>query len=61
MDELQHECGVAAVYHLETGIVSPLIPSRDKKTLNIADKSVPPLEEPEAFLQIPATSNQLPA
>lgn len=61
MDELQHECGVAAVYHLETGIVSPLIPSRDKKTLNIADKSVPPLEEPEAFDQaITRTSRMIP-
>jgi amidophosphoribosyltransferase len=26
MDELQHECGVAAVYHLNTETVSPLIP-----------------------------------
>lgn len=26
MDELQHECGVAAVYHLNTGDLSPLIP-----------------------------------
>ena len=59
MDELQHECGVAAVYHLETGIVSPLIPSRDKKTLNIADKSVPPLEEPEAFDQAITRTSRL--
>ncbi|MEO2036925.1 MAG: amidophosphoribosyltransferase [Planctomycetaceae bacterium] len=27
MDELQHECGIAAVYHLDTGPVSDLVPS----------------------------------
>ncbi len=39
MDELNHECGVAAVYHLETGIVSPLIPKRDRKSQDRDDAS----------------------
>ncbi len=29
MDELQHECGIAAVYHLDSGPVSDLLPSPD--------------------------------
>lgn len=39
MDELQHECGVAAVYHLNSGDLSPLIPrlrTKDKKTVDPA-------------------------
>ncbi len=49
MDELQHECGVAAVYHLETGIVSPLIPSRDKKSRVKGGELVEPPEAQESF------------
>jgi amidophosphoribosyltransferase len=61
MDELQHECGVAAVYHLETGIVSPLIPSRDKKQREKGDESVEPPEEPESFREaITRTSRMIP-
>ena len=29
MDELRHECGIAAVYHLNSDTVSPLVPSGD--------------------------------
>ncbi len=44
MDELQHECGVAAVYHLNSGDLSPLIPrlrTKDKKTVD------PSTEDPQ--------------
>ena len=30
MDELQHECGIAAVYHFSNGEVSPLVPDKDR-------------------------------
>ncbi len=30
MDELQHECGIAAVYHLDSGPISELIPTGDR-------------------------------
>jgi amidophosphoribosyltransferase len=61
MDELQHECGVAAVYHLETGIVSPLIPQRDKKHRATDDLSIEPPEEPESFEEaITRTSRMIP-
>ncbi len=29
MDELNHECGIAAVYHLPSSTVSPLVPGKD--------------------------------
>ena len=38
MDELQHECGVAAVYHLDSGPVSDLLPTSDP---NSAARLVP--------------------
>jgi len=43
MDELQHECGVAAVYHLNSGDLSPLIPKLRKKDKSFVD---PATEEP---------------
>lgn len=45
MDELQHECGIAAVYHLNSGSLSPLIPR-----LRRADRSSvdPASEDPSA-------------
>jgi amidophosphoribosyltransferase len=45
MDELQHECGVAAVYHLNSGDLSPLIPKLRKKDKSYVD---PASEEPMA-------------
>lgn len=61
MDELQHECGVAAVYHLETGIVSPLIPKRDKKPHAKIGKPNDVPDEPESFEQaIRRTSRMIP-
>ena len=61
MDELQHECGVAAVYHLETGIVSSLIPVRDRKARDKDDKSDWPPEEAESFDEaITRTSRMIP-
>ena len=62
MDELHHECGVAAVYHLETGIVSPLIPMRDKKRQNAGDEPLTTVsEEPESFDEaITRTSRMIP-
>ena len=43
MDELQHECGVAAVYHLNSGDLSPLIPKLRREDKSIVD---PATEEP---------------
>jgi len=61
MDELQHECGVAAVYHLETGIVSPLIPKRDKTPPPKDGQSADVPEEPELFDDaIARTSRMIP-
>jgi len=61
MDELQHECGVAAVYHLETGIVSPLVPQRDKKRRAAGDETIAQPEEPETFdMAITRTSRMIP-
>ncbi|MCX7400634.1 MAG: amidophosphoribosyltransferase [Planctomycetales bacterium] len=37
MDELQHECGVAAVYHLNSGDLSPLIPKLRRKDKSFID------------------------
>ena len=60
MDELQHECGVAAVYHLETCIVSPLIPTRDKRP-PAKDGQLELPEPPESFEQaIVRTSRMIP-
>lgn len=44
MDELQHECGVAAVYHLNSGDLSPLIPTLRRKDGTAID---PSKEEPD--------------
>jgi len=43
MDELQHECGVAAVYHLDSGDLSPLIPKIRRKDKTFVD---PATEDP---------------
>lgn len=43
MDELQHECGVAAVYHLDSGDLSPLIPKIRRKDKTLVD---PATEDP---------------
>ncbi len=43
MDELQHECGVAAVYHLNSGVISPLIPRLRAKDRTLVD---PATEDP---------------
>jgi amidophosphoribosyltransferase len=45
MDELQHECGIAAIYHLNSDGLSPLIPR-----LRRADRTVidPATEDPSA-------------
>jgi len=43
MDELQHECGVAAVYHLNSGEISPLIPRLRRKDKTLID---PATEDP---------------
>ena len=43
MDELQHECGVAAVYHLDSGDLSPLIPKIRRKDKSFVD---PASEDP---------------
>ncbi len=40
MDELNHECGIAAVYHLNSGGISPLIP-RGKQPLDSSQNSAP--------------------
>jgi amidophosphoribosyltransferase len=45
MDELKHECGVAAVYHLNSGGISPLIPKLRRKDKTLVD---PATEEPVA-------------
>jgi amidophosphoribosyltransferase len=45
MDELNHECGVAAVYHLNSGGISPLIPKLRRKDKTFTDPSA---EEPVA-------------
>jgi amidophosphoribosyltransferase len=37
MDELKHECGVAAVYHLNSGDLSPLIPRLRRKDKSFID------------------------
>lgn len=39
MDELNHECGVAAVYHLSSGGISPLIPRLRRKDKTLVDPS----------------------
>lgn len=44
MDELQHECGVAAVYHLNSGDLSPLIPKLRRKDKSFVD---PATEDPQ--------------
>jgi amidophosphoribosyltransferase len=44
MDELQHECGVAAVYHLNSGDLSPLIPKLRRKDKSFID---PATEDPQ--------------
>lgn len=38
MDELFHECGIAAVYHLQSDIPSPLVPSGD---VSLASRLIP--------------------
>ena len=43
MDELQHECGVAAVYHLDSGDLSPLVPKVRRKDKSFVD---PATEDP---------------
>lgn len=45
MDELNHECGVAAVYHLNSGGISPLIPKLRRKDKTFTD---PTTEDPVA-------------
>ncbi len=45
MDELNHECGVAAVYHLNSGGISPLIPKLRRKDKTFTD---PATEDPVA-------------
>ena len=37
MDELHHECGIAAVYHLNTGGPSPLIPKLRRSDRTVVD------------------------
>ena len=34
MEDLQHECGVAALYHLPGSVVSPLVPGGDPKNVS---------------------------
>jgi amidophosphoribosyltransferase len=43
MDELHHECGIAAVYHLNTGGLSPLIPKLRRPDRSVVD---PASEDP---------------
>lgn len=43
MDELQHECGVAAVYHLNSGDLSPLVPQLRRNDKTVVD---PATEDP---------------